>query len=213
MEKEGQTRPHETKLSRVVGSAERPGRKARSSKEDEWEGEARKARAVPTRKSAAKGSANVLCGARVGHGDDTICRVSVVCRDSARLTGGKGDENEEGIVKLVQRTRTSDLLEARRARFRDPEPRELIEVPESGTCRTRGKGGRVSDETVEPAVGLTREREGNERGESGAACSKGNQWPSRVEEEEVRREVSPKKVALTQLALVHAISRRAKARR
>ena len=35
MEKETQTRPHETKLSRVVGSAERPGGKARSSKEDE----------------------------------------------------------------------------------------------------------------------------------------------------------------------------------
>ena len=80
MEKERQTRPHETKLSRVVGSAERPGRKARSSKEDEWEREARKARAVPTRKSAAKGSANVLCGARVGHGErhePVVCRWSV----------------------------------------------------------------------------------------------------------------------------------------
>ena len=108
-------------------------------------------------------------------------------------------------MKLVQRTKTSDLLEASRARFRDPEPRELKEVPESGTCRTRGKGGRVSDETVEPAVGLTREREGNERGESGAACSKGNQWPSRVKEEEVRREVSPMKLARTKLVLVRAL--------
>ena len=63
----------------------------------------------------------------------------------------------------------------------------------------------MSDETVEPAVGLTREGEGSERGGSGAACSKENQWPSRVEEEEVRREVSPMKLARTKLVLVRAL--------
>ena len=109
-------------------------------------------------------------------------------------------------MNLVQRTRTSDLLEARR----DETPKSGAQRGLLEKCQSRAhaehvaKRGRVSDETVEPAVGLTREGERSERGGSGAACSKENQWPSRVEEEEVRPEVRPKSVALTQLALLHA---------